>query len=193
MVSVRVYGRRESCPRNSRRASQESRLRHKTSTKLMQPAAGCAIKPQASSSRRVCAKATHVQHASASSSIIKIWIVLAASVHQHLPLSYHTSPLPPNAFSLPKHIPTLPLLLRSLQSIHTLQQPNKTLLCTAAGVSDSTYDVSPALRHFAFLSPIETQTQTLSLSRTSSWIEFLRVCGTGCSFSGLGLLIESPA
>jgi len=62
-------------------------------------------KHDADAACRTChqGQTTHVQRASASS-IIKIWIVLAASVHQHLPLSRHTSPLPPNAFPLPKHI-----------------------------------------------------------------------------------------
>ena len=105
-----------------------------------------------------------MQPASASS-IIKIWIVLAVSVHRHLPLSRHTSPLPPNAFSLPKHIPTPDSSCKSLQSIRTPQQPNKPLPhCCAqrAGVSDSKYDVSSAVRPCTSLSPAQTQTQTLS-------------------------------
>ena len=89
---------------------------------------------------------------------------LAAFVHHHLPLSRHTSPLPPNAFSPPKHIPTHNSSCKSLQSTHASRQPNKPLLCPAAGVSDSKYDVSPAVRPFkssASLSPIKTQTQSL--------------------------------
>ena len=81
---------------------------------------------------------------------------------------------------------------KSLQSIHTPQQPNKTLLCPAAGAS--------ATRHMTChppsdLSPLchrsKLKTQTLSLSpKTSSWIdEFLRICGI--HFSGLVLLSTS--
>lgn len=104
---------------------------------------------QTNSSRRLllCAKA---RHASASS-IIKIWIVLTASVTQHLPLSRHTSPLPPNVFSPPKHIPTHNSSCNGLQSLHTPQQPNRPLLCPAAGVSESQYDVSPTVRHLQAL------------------------------------------
>jgi hypothetical protein len=49
--------------------------------------------------------------------------------------------------------------------------------------------VSPAVRHFAFCSPIETQTRTLSLSKASTWIEFLRVCGTVGSLDGASRLV----
>lgn len=123
---------RESCPRNSRRPSQESReaslAAAQTSTQLMQPAAGCALKGRTGRTRQAsrrlvccccCAKPTHVQHASASSTI-KIWIVLAAFGHHLLPPSRHTSPLPPNAFSPPKHIPThtLPRLLLQKPAIY---------------------------------------------------------------------------
>lgn len=136
--------------------------------------AGCALKDRpakaaVADSSSAQSKHTCRQHASASS-IIKIWIVLTTSVNQHLPLPRHTSPLPPNAFSPPKHIPNTQLLLQKPAIYpHTAaaSQPNKPLLCPAAGVSKSKYDVSPAGRpfpSFSSLSPIETQTQTLFLS-----------------------------
>lgn len=73
---------------------------------------------------------------------------------------------------------------KSLQSMNTPPQPNKTLLCPAAVVSDSRHDVSPAVRPFnssVSLSPIKTQTQTLFLSEPAQphlWFSLLRVCGS---------------
>ena len=117
-----------------------------------------------------CAKAAHVQPAPASSSTTKIWIVLAASVIQHLPLSRHTSPLPPNASPPPKHIPTHTLLsCKSLQSTVLTYRSSQTKHCCAQGLASATpnvtcYPPSDLPSPPPLCSPIKTQIQTLFLS-----------------------------
>jgi hypothetical protein len=142
---------------------------------------------------RVPSRTTHVQRASASS-IIKIWIVLAASVLQHLPLSRHTSPLPPNAFPLPKHIPTHttpPADCHPFAFITAAKQKHRRS-AAASGLASATWNMTCRLPSDLAppLSPTQTQNTNFVLvgpaqPRTSPRISLFRVCGTGTAFRGL--------